>query len=156
MTELYQLLYQSPVGPLTLSGTPEAVTALDFDDTRRNGNNASPLLEQAVRELEEYFAGTRRAFTVPLSPAGTAFQKQVWAALEEIPYGETASYGDIAARIGNPKACRAVGGANHRNPIPILIPCHRVIGSAGQLTGYGGGLEIKTALLALEAAHTAK
>lgn len=149
----YQLLYQSPAGPLTLYGTAEAVTALAFGDTREGGTDRpSLLLERARRELEEYFQGTRRRFSVPLAPAGTSFQRRVWDALLEIPYGETASYGDIAAKTGNPRACRAVGGANHRNPLPILIPCHRVIGSGGQLTGYAGGLEMKQTLLALEAA----
>ena len=153
MAAVYRLLCPSPIGPLTLSGTAEAVTALEFGDARGDGGDRpSPLLERAARELEEYFRGTRRRFTVPLAPAGTPFQRRVWDALLEIPYGETAGYGEIAGRIGSPKACRAVGGANHRNPLPIFIPCHRVVGSGGQLTGYAGGLEIKRALLALEAA----
>lgn len=153
MAVLDRMLCRSPIGPLTLYGTAEALTALDFGDTREEGRDLpSPLLEQACRELEEYFQGARRRFSVPLAPAGTAFQRRVWDALLEIPYGETASYREIAAKTGAPKACRAVGGANHRNPLPIFIPCHRVVGSGGQLTGYAGGLEIKRALLALEAA----
>jgi methylated-DNA-[protein]-cysteine S-methyltransferase len=101
--------------------------------------------------LEEYFAGTRRKFSVTLDPAGTPFQHRVWAALCEIPYGTTISYGELARRIGQPQASRAVGMANGRNPISIIVPCHRVIGANGTLTGYGGGLERKRFLLALEA-----
>lgn len=111
------------------------------------------LLRRAARQLEEYFAGKRTIFDLPLAPQGTPFQQDVWHALCTVPYGKTASYGQIAARIGRPKACRAVGMANHTNPIPIFIPCHRIIGANGNLTGYGGGLDIKRALLALEAAH---
>jgi methylated-DNA-[protein]-cysteine S-methyltransferase len=111
--------------------------------------------EQALaplrRELEEYFAGTRREFELELAPAGTPFQLEVWRALRAIPYGETASYGEIAATVGQPGAARAVGGANNRNPIAIVVPCHRVIGASGSLTGYGGGLPRKQQLLALEA-----
>ena len=102
------------------------------------------------QELEEYFAGTRQTFDLPLAPKGTAFQQKVWAALREIPYGQTRSYGEIAAIVGNPKASRAVGMANNQNPISILIPCHRVIGKDGSLTGYGGGTEKKKWLLELE------
>ena len=101
-------------------------------------------------ELAEYFQGRRQVFTVPLAPAGTPFQQRVWAALCEIPFGATASYGDTAARIGNPRACRAVGMANHQNPILIAVPCHRVIGAGGRLVGYGGGLDMKEALLQME------
>ena len=146
---MYQLLLQSPVGPLTLSGTEAAVTGLSFGGAPE-ARPACPLLEAAAGELAEYFQGRRQVFTVPLVPAGTPFQQRVWAALCEIPFGATASYGDIAARIGNPRACRAVGMANHRNPIAILIPCHRVVGRSGGLVGYAGGLEVKRALLELE------
>ena len=111
---------------------------------------ASPLLDAAEAQLREYFAGTRRTFDLPLAPRGTAFQQRVWAALRAIPYGETRTYGELAAAIGSPSASRAVGMANHHNPIPIVIPCHRVIGANGTLTGYTGGLEIKRKLLALE------
>lgn len=103
-----------------------------------------------MEELREYFAGERREFTLPLAPAGTPFQQQVWAALREIPYGATCSYGRIAGRIGRPKACRAVGMANNRNPIAIVVPCHRVVGASGALVGYAAGLEVKEKLLALE------
>ena len=106
--------------------------------------------QAAAEQLEAYFAGKRTTFSLPLRPAGTAFQLAVWQALTEIPYGETRSYGEIAAAVGNPKAARAVGMANNRNPISILIPCHRVIGSTGALVGYGGGLEKKLFLLELE------
>lgn len=147
---MYQRLIQSPIGPLTLRGKAGALTALGFGDAREGDGPSSPLLERAARELAEYFAGERRVFSIPLDPAGTPFQRKVWDALREIPYGETASYREIAARIGNPKACRAVGMANGRNPISIFIPCHRVIGAGGQLVGYAGGLDIKKALLELE------
>jgi methylated-DNA-[protein]-cysteine S-methyltransferase len=107
------------------------------------------------RELAEYFAGKRRTFTLPLAPQGTDFERSVWDALVAIPYGETRSYAEIARTIGRPDACRAVGRANGRNPIPIVIPCHRVIGSDGSLTGYGGGLDLKRFLLGLEGVPTA-
>ena len=139
---------ETPVGPMCLTEEDGALLRI----TRgRGGMDTSPLLSEAERQLCEYFAGTRRQFALPLAPKGTAFQQKVWAALCTIPYGETRSYGEIAAQIGNPKACRAVGMANNRNPLPILIPCHRVIGADGTLTGYGGGLERKTLLLKLEA-----
>ena len=108
------------------------------------------LLQEVKRQLEEYFSGRLQDFDLPLKPKGTDFQKQVWKALLTIPYGETKSYGDIAKQIGKEKAVRAVGGANHVNPISIVIPCHRVIGKNGNLTGYGGGLEVKEKLLELE------
>ncbi len=110
----------------------------------------TPLLLQAANELKEYFQGLRKEFSVPLRPEGTAFQIKVWEALLQIPYGQTWTYGQLARAVGNPKASRAVGMANHRNPIMILIPCHRVIGSNGSLVGYGGGLPMKEALLKLE------
>lgn len=108
------------------------------------------LLLEAKRQLEEYFAGIRAGFSLPLAPEGTAFQKAVWEQLEAIPYGETRTYGQIAAAVGNPNASRAVGGANHNNPITIVIPCHRVIGANGKLTGYAGGIDLKEALLRIE------
>ncbi|MHB1392859.1 MAG: methylated-DNA--[protein]-cysteine S-methyltransferase [Clostridia bacterium] len=110
----------------------------------------TPLLKEAARQLESYFAGELREFTLPLAPEGTDFMKKVWEALCKIPYGLTASYKEIAEKIGTPKAARAVGLANNRNPIPIFIPCHRVIGADGSLTGYAGGLEMKKRLLYLE------
>ena len=144
-------LIQSPLGPLTLTVSEAALTGIIFGDIQQDSaDTPAPLLEQAARELTEYFAGERRDFTVPLAPEGTAFQKSVWAELRKVPYGETASYKDIAVRLGKPGAAIAVGQANSRNPIPIIIPCHRIIGSGGQMVGYTGGLHIKRTLLALE------
>lgn len=147
---MFQLLIDSPIGPLTLSGTETALTKLTFGDVRQAGTCSAPVLEQAARELSEYFSGTRREFTVPLAPEGSDFQQKVWAALRSVPYGMTASYKDIAVQTGKPGAAVAVGQANSKNPIPIIIPCHRIIGTNGKLTGYTGGLHIKKALLRLE------
>ena len=147
---MFEHVIQSPVGPLTLTGTEDALTRLSFGGGQAGAGSPSPALELAARELEEYFAGVRREFTVPLAPVGTAFQLAVWSALREIPYGATASYRDIAVRLGRPGGAVAVGQANSRNPIPIIIPCHRIIGAGGQLVGYTGGLEIKRFLLRLE------
>ncbi|HIY28633.1 MAG TPA: methylated-DNA--[protein]-cysteine S-methyltransferase [Firmicutes bacterium] len=143
------LFYDSPIGPMTLVQEGEALARLDFD-VPSQPEEATPLLLEACRQLREYFAGERKAFALPLAPAGTEFQKKVWAALRDIPWGETRSYGDIARAIGKPTACRAVGMANGRNPLPIFIPCHRVIGTNGSITGYSGGLEKKRFLLRLE------
>ncbi len=143
----------TPVGPVTVTATERAVTAVRFGAAGPAVGQAGdlpPVLRQAVEELREYFAGERREFTLPLAPAGTPFQQQVWAALREIPYGATCSYRWIAGRIGRPKACRAVGMANNRNPIAIVVPCHRVVGASGALVGYAAGLEVKEKLLALE------
>ncbi len=148
--ETYTMLLESPIGPLTLRSSSEAITALLFGARGGTSPLPCPVLSRAARELAEYFAGKRRQFTVPLSPAGTDFQRRVWAALEAIPYGETTTYGALAAQVGNPRACRAVGMANNRNPIPIFIPCHRVVGADGSLTGYAGGLDAKRLLLKLE------
>lgn len=111
------------------------------------------VLATTCRQLAEYFAGRRTAFDVPLAPEGTAFQLRVWAELRRIPYGQTISYGELARRVGQPRAARAVGAANGANPIPIIVPCHRVIGASGKLTGFGGGLDVKAQLLALESAQ---
>ncbi|WP_367575387.1 methylated-DNA--[protein]-cysteine S-methyltransferase [Neglectibacter caecimuris] len=141
----------SPIGALRLAEEDGALTELLFgrrEDSRQRDD--SPVLLQAEVQLGEYFAGKRREFTVPLSPRGTEFQRRVWNALLTIPYGETRSYGEIAILAESPKAFRAVGSANHNNPISILIPCHRVIGKNGSLTGYGGGMEAKQFLLELE------
>lgn len=148
-------LCPSPIGLLTLVEEDGALTALRFHpDLPRDAASfalpSTPLLRQAAAELREYFAGQRRQFTVPLAPKGTPFQQKVWKALQEIPYGETRSYKEIAIAAGNEKACRAVGLANNRNPLPIFIPCHRVVGSDGKLVGYAGGLDVKTFLLELE------
>lgn len=145
------LIVPSPVGPLTLTQEDQALTGLHFGEHPQQGaEGPTPLLEKAARQLEEYFAGQRKEFSLPLAPKGTEFQLRVWQALLQIPYGETRSYGELAAMVGNPKACRAVGGANHRNPLSILIPCHRVVGTKGSLTGYAGGLSVKEFLLKLE------
>ncbi len=141
---------------MRLTATDGAITALHFvgagDAGPLDGCEApTPLLRRAVQELQAYFAGERRTFDWPLAPAGTPFQQAVWAALREIPYGETRTYGQIAARIGRPKACRAVGMANNRNPIAIIVPCHRVVGASGALVGYAAGLSVKEQLLRLEA-----
>ena len=114
--------------------------------------SADPLLLDAADQLRAYFACELREFDIPLAPAGTAFQRQVWAAVAAIPYGSTASYLEIATAVGRPSACRAVGAANGRNPLPVIVPCHRVVGATGGLTGYGGGLDRKRSLLDLEAA----
>lgn len=124
------------------------ITEVHWNKTSTPGN--VPLIEEAFNQLEEYFNGNRTGFNLPLNPQGTEFQKLVWRELEKIPYGETRSYKDVAIAIGKPDACRAVGMANNKNPIGIIIPCHRVIGSNGNLTGYAGGLKIKEQLLYLE------
>ena len=137
-----------PIGEVTVEDDGRAVTRVAFG---RLGESApSPLTARAFEQLEAYFAGQRCAFELPLSPAGTPFQRRVWAALKQIPFGETRSYGAIARAVGCPGGARAVGLACHRNPIVILIPCHRVTGVSGDLTGYGGGLAVKAALLRLE------
>ena len=139
----------SPIGALTLTEEACQITGLHFGGAP-GANDVSPLLDEAEAQLQAYFAGVRTTFDLPLAPKGTPFQRAVWDALRAIPCGETRTYAQIAAAVGNPKACRAVGMANNRNPIAILIPCHRVIGTNGSLTGYAGGLAVKKALLALE------
>ena len=141
----------SPLGTLQLTFAGGALTSLRLteDVPDRSGTDRSPEAELALRELAEYFAGTRRDFTIPLAPAGTRFRQQVWAALRRIPYGEARTYGEVARTIGKPGAMRAVGGACHANPIPVVIPCHRVVAANGP-GGFGSGLEVKRRLLALE------
>lgn len=149
---------ETPIGTLLIAGDDEAVHRIEFP---KNGKASRPepgwressrgAIAEAVRQLREYFAQKREQFDLPLAPEGTEFQRAVWTRLQEIPYGKTISYGELAKRVGNPKASRAVGAANGQNPIPIVIPCHRVIGANGKLTGFGGGLPTKEALLALEA-----
>ncbi|WP_300634281.1 methylated-DNA--[protein]-cysteine S-methyltransferase [Pseudomonas sp.] len=151
-------LMPSPVGELTLVARHGKLGAILWETERANRvrlgelieANDSPVLLEAERQLEEYFAGTRCRFELELDFAGTDFQKQVWQALLTIPFGETRSYSQIAQQIGNPKAVRAVGAANGRNPISIVAPCHRVVGASGGLTGFAGGLEAKQYLLTLE------
>jgi methylated-DNA-[protein]-cysteine S-methyltransferase len=149
----------SPVGPLKLVASSEGLAAILWkDDSPRRvrlgaavEDETNSILLEAERQLREYFAGERKAFTVKLDFAGTDFQRRVWAALLTIPHGQTRSYGEIARQIGSPAAVRAVGAANGRNPISIIAPCHRVLGSRGELTGFAGGLDVKARLLALEA-----
>jgi methylated-DNA-[protein]-cysteine S-methyltransferase len=148
-------VYESPLGPLTLVGDGEALHALHFpgrsgplDEAARDG---APL-EEALDQLEEYFAGERRRFELSLQLDGSPFQRRVWAALQTIPFGATRSYGALADEIARPDRVRAVGAAVGRTPVPIIVPCHRVIGADGSLTGYGGGLQRKRALLDLESA----
>jgi methylated-DNA-[protein]-cysteine S-methyltransferase len=154
---------ESPVGALRIEADTDAVRVVHFvakGEAVSDGGAAVPaaarrLAELAAVELEEYFRGRRQVFTVAVRPHGTPFQRRVWAALRKIPFGVTRSYGDVAKAIGEPTAVRAVGGANNRNPIAIVIPCHRVIGSDGKLVGYGGGLEHKAWLLKHESgAHS--
>lgn len=144
-----QFTMSSPIGLLTLVEAHGALIALIFGGDKETPAT-TPLLQEAQHQLSAYFSGKRQTFDLPLAPKGTPFQQTVWQALRQIPYGQTCTYGEIAASIGKPKACRAVGMANHRNPLPILIPCHRVIGGNGDLTGYAGGLAIKQFLLHLE------
>ena len=150
----------TPIGDLLLAGDDKALCLIGFPQGRMRHEpdpewicNDKPFAT-ASRQLTEYFVGERRQFDLPLNLTGTEFQLQVLAELQRIPYGATVSYGDIATRIGRPKAVRAVGAANGRNPLPIVVPCHRVIGSNGSLTGFGGGLTTKQALLRLEAQHS--
>ena len=142
------MIYEFPVGKLKIEYSDCAVTGISR--TGEQGGEPSPVSETAAKELSEYFEGRRKSFEFPIKTHGTAFQEKVWAALRAIPYGETRSYKDIAAAIGNEKACRAVGGANNKNPIAIVTPCHRVIGAGGSMVGYAGGLDMKEFLLALE------
>ncbi|VVO41413.1 methylated-DNA--[protein]-cysteine S-methyltransferase [Pseudomonas fluorescens] len=147
----------SPIGPLLLAGDEQGLRQLYMDNypywiPPEQWFEAGNQLDTVCRQLDEYFEGKRERFDVRLAPQGTAFQQRVWQALQEIPFGHTWSYAGLAEHIGNPKAVRAVGTANGANPISIIIPCHRVIGSNGTLTGYGGGLERKQALLQLEGA----
>jgi methylated-DNA-[protein]-cysteine S-methyltransferase len=149
----------SPVRTLKLVATDHALVAVTWRDTHAGHvpvheaveSNSHPVLAETTRQLGEYFNGTRRQFDLPIEMLGTDFQRRVWTTLQEISYGETRSYADVAREIGQPEAVRAVGAANGRNPISIIVPCHRVIGTAGALTGFGGGMEAKAWLLALEA-----
>ncbi|MGI9232262.1 MAG: methylated-DNA--[protein]-cysteine S-methyltransferase [Woeseiaceae bacterium] len=157
---MYYCYLDTPIGELLLAGEEGSLSMIGFPKgaMRRDPEpdwiyNEKPL-EDARGQLMEYFAGKRKSFDLPLQLNGTEFQVSVLQALQNIPYGETVSYGEIAKRIGRPKAMRAVGAANGRNPIPIVVPCHRVIGSSGDMTGFGGGIDTKEALLRLEAENT--
>jgi methylated-DNA-[protein]-cysteine S-methyltransferase len=159
----YYTFFESPLGKMLLTANAEALTGLHFagekyypgvrEDWRESAEHEP--LARARQQLNEYFVGNRTRFDIALAPEGTAFQRTVWHALTSVPFGETRSYGEIAAKIGEPKASRAVGAANGRNPISIIVPCHRIIGASGDLTGYAGGLQRKQALLALESARGA-
>ena len=150
----------SPVGPLLLAADHTGLRLIEFDDPRHPIRRDSDwqradddaVLRETCAQLDDYFTGPRRTFDLPLAPRGTAFQLDVWQELRAIPYGETISYAQLATRIGKPSAMRAVGAANGRNPLPIVVPCHRVIGTDGALTGFGGGLPTKQFLLKLEGA----
>ncbi|PYX32237.1 MAG: cysteine methyltransferase [Acidobacteria bacterium] len=175
METLYSTMFTSPIGPLFLAASEHGLVALEFDarspgqqSIRPNPRNLREEQERSrvafelsesglrpyLRELDEYFSGQRRRFTFPLDLRGTDFQLACWRALQAIPYGETRTYADIARAVGKPNAFRAVGMANNRNPIAIVVPCHRVIASDGTLCGYGGGLDLKRRLLELEGALT--
>jgi methylated-DNA-[protein]-cysteine S-methyltransferase len=146
-------ILESPIGPLSVArekrGSPIAEIHF-FARTKDEWQRDDSAFDDVAKQLREYFAGTRREFELPLAPAGTEFQRAVWSVLRTIPYGRTWSYLDVANAIGKPSACRAVGAANGANPLPIVVPCHRVIGTNGSLTGFGGGLDVKKRLLALE------
>lgn len=152
---LIQAIYESPIGPIELKATERGLSSLYFTNHRHDRHQpaksgSTAVIEQAIQELTDYFAKARTEFTVPLDPVGTEFQLRVWDQLKQIPFGQTISYIELARRIGNEKASRAVGAANGKNPISIIVPCHRVIAADGTLHGYGGGLPIKQALLELE------
>lgn len=154
-------MLDTPVGRLTLIATDDGLAAILWENDRPRRVRLSPgrpdadhpVLVEASRQLEEYFAGRRKRFDLPLDFVGTPFQRRVWRALLTIPFGETRSYAQIAGQLGTPRAARAVGAANGRNPVSIVAPCHRIVGSRGELTGFAGGLAVKARLLALESAR---
>ena len=157
MNTVHYTRVDSPVGPLLIAAGDDGLRLVEFESPKhpakvgadwQQGGNA--VIDATRAQLAEYFAGTRREFDLPLSPQGTEFQRSVWWKLADIPYGQTISYAQLASRVGKPCATRAVGAANGRNPLPIVLPCHRVIGADGSLTGFGGGLPTKQFLLALE------
>lgn len=154
---LYYITLPSPVGPLKLAATDKGLAAVLFHNGHgrvmpgdMEENAGHPVLRAAAEQLDEYFAGRRIAFDLPLDPRGSVFQMKAWRELMKIPYGETISYGEQARRLGDAKKARAVGMANGRNPLSIVVPCHRVIGASGSLTGFGGGIKVKQFLLELE------
>lgn len=160
MKTLFYYEYEVPIGRIVIAEEGGAITFIEFGKesipqiVEGGAERETSIIGEAYRQLKEYFSGSRKTFDLPLAPKGTDFQQSAWQALLTIPYGETRSYKEIAEQIGNPKACRAVGMANNRNPISIVVPCHRVIGSNGSLVGYGGGLDIKKQLLDLERKFT--
>jgi methylated-DNA-[protein]-cysteine S-methyltransferase len=154
----YHTVISSPLGAILLTADDHGLTGINFQDAEgakrppRGSIESAEPFKEAARQLDAYFRGKLKNFDLPTSPGGTAFQRSVWKALCDIPYGKTISYRELARRLGKPKAWRAVGAANRRNPLPIVVPCHRVIGSNGHLTGYYGGTHLKEYLLKLEAA----
>jgi len=161
MGTIYFSYFESAIGDLLLAGDGEVLNVLGFPGGKGKRRHQDgwkkddSVFKEVGKQLSAYFAGELKKFDLKLAPQGTGFQRQVWKALQDIPHGETASYGEIASKIGRPLASRAVGAANGRNPIPVIIPCHRIIGSTGKLVGFGGGLETKTFLLNLESAAMA-
>ena len=153
---MYKIVFDTPIGPLAAVEENGRLIQLCLPSVRSLPSGApekqTPLLLQTKKQLAQYFAGERKVFTLPLAPHGTPFQQQVWQALLAVPYGQTVSYGEIARRIGRPKAVRAVGMACNRNPLVIMVPCHRIVGKNGRLVGYAGGVDIKQKLLNLEQA----
>ena len=149
--QTFKAYYKSPLGPIEIVGNQDSIIALEFVEEMLSGDDELTFcVKECLKQVDEYFKGQRREFFLSLQPAGTDFQKSVWQQLEKIPYGKTTSYGAIADILAKPNACRAVGSANGKNPIAIIIPCHRVIGSDGSLTGYGGGLWRKRWLIGFE------
>ena len=149
--QTFKTYYKSPLGPIEIVGSKDSIIALDFvEDMLPGDDELTFCVKECLKQVDEYFKGERREFFLNLQPEGTVFQKSVWRQLEKIPYGKTTSYGKVADVIGKPNASRAVGSANGKNPIAIIIPCHRIIGSDGSLTGYGGGLWRKRWLIGFE------
>lgn len=150
-----EFILDSPIGKLRIKASEDALSSITFNDTDASNspsNKSSGIINKAVKQLEEYFEGKRTIFELPLSPEGTDFQQRVWKALQSIPYGQTTTYSELSSKLGDPRAIRAVGKANGQNPIPIIIPCHRVIGANNNLIGYAGGIERKRWLLQHEGA----
>ena len=152
----YQINFESPLGILIIKSDGQAVTEISFSEEVQEIQNSCAVLESCRQQLNDYFAGKLISFDLPLNPEGTEFQQKVWAELLKIPYGETLTYMELSVRLGDVKAIRAVGTANGRNPIAIIIPCHRVIGAGNKLTGYAGGIWRKKALLELEMKHSVR
>ncbi len=152
---MYKGYYQSPIGNIEIVADSDSVVELSFTDEKGTdlAADAPEILKEALKQIEEYFQGSRRSFTLKLNAQGTEFQKKVWQQLTQVPYGKTAGYGDIALAVGNHKASRAVGGANNKNRIAIVIPCHRIVGADGSMTGYAGGIWRKEWLLQHEKTH---
>lgn len=153
MSELYKAFYESEIGVVEIEGSEDGITYVEFTGVKEH-DDVPGCLEEACKQIREYFEGKRKIFELKLAPKGTEFQRKVWGKLLEVPYGKTVTYTDIARAVDNPKGVRAVGSANGSNPISIIIPCHRIIGSNGSLTGYGGGLWRKKWLLEHEARNS--